>query len=456
MALLKKGLPRAKFWDNFAREVPSWYTDAKLGIFVSWGPFSVPAFGEPIGELGTVEDQRVWFKTNPYAEWYLNTMNIEGSGAQLHHKKHYGEAAYDDFLDQWKTPDFDPDEWCRLFAHAGAKYIVPLSKHHDGVTLWDAPGTGTRNTVHRGPKTDLMQAIADAARRNDIRFAVYYSGGLDWGLGILPPIQTFSDVTDLRPNDAAYSMYAYEHVMDLINRYKPDILWNDIEWPDYSKLNDESVDYTLARLFKNYYELVPHGLVNDRWGDTHYDFKTSEYQALQEAEDAAVWENCRGIGMSFGYNQYETEEHSLSVESALAHFIDIVSRGGNLLLNVGPTASGAIPEIQKQVLQGMGDWMALNSEAIYGTEKVSALKATNPEDGASWVRFTAKANSIFAHVSGSGETRIRIPAGIIKDSSAKLLSDKQALTVTRSGDELVVSLPETKVRGPQVIEFDRA
>jgi alpha-L-fucosidase len=251
-------------------------------------------------------------------------------------------------------------------------------------------------------------------------------------------------------------MYAYEHVMDLINRYKPDILWNDIEWPDYSKLNDESVDYTLARLFKNYYELVPHGLVNDRWGDTHYDFKTSEYQALQEAEDAAVWENCRGIGMSFGYNQYETEEHSLSVESALAHFIDIVSRGGNLLLNVGPTASGAIPEIQKQVLQGMGDWMALNSEAIYGTEKVSALKATNPEDGASWVRFTAKANSIFAHVSGSGETRIRIPAGMVNDSSAKLLSDKQALTVTRSGDELVVSLPETKVRGPQVIEFDRA
>jgi alpha-L-fucosidase len=455
MALLKKGLPRADFWDGFAREVPSWYTDVKLGIFVSWGPFSVPAYGEPVGELGTV-DEKVWFKTNPYAEWYYNTMRIEGSGAQLHHREHYGDAHYDDFLDNWQIPDFDPDAWCKLFYHAGARYIVPLSKHHDGVTLWDAPGTGTRNTVHRGPKLDIMQAIADAARRNDIRFAVYYSGGLDWGLNILPPIQTFADVTDLRPNDAAYSMYAYDHVVDLINRYEPEILWNDIEWPDFSKLNDASVDYTLARLFKLYYEKVPHGLVNDRWGDTHYDFKTSEYQALQESEDAAVWENCRGIGMSFGYNKYETEEHSLSVEGALAHFIDIVSRGGNLLLNVGPTASGAIPEIQKRVLEGMGDWMALNSAAIYETHKISDLKPSNPEGGSAWVRFTAKPDRIYAHIAATGEVSIELPANLVRDDSAKLLATGDALSVQRSGDSVRINLPAASVVGPQVVEFRRA
>jgi alpha-L-fucosidase len=455
MALLKKGLPRADFWDGFAREVPSWYTDVKLGIFVSWGPFSVPAYGEPVGELGTV-DETVWFKTNPYAEWYFNTMRIEGSGAQLHHREHYGDAPYDEFLDNWQIPDFDPDAWCKLFYRAGARYIVPLSKHHDGVTLWDAPGTGTRNTVHRGPKLDIMQAIADAARKNGIRFAVYYSGGLDWGLNILPPIQTFADVTDLRPNDAAYSMYAYDHVEDLINRYQPDILWNDIEWPDFSKLNDASVDYTLAKLFKHYYEKVPHGLVNDRWGDTHYDFKTSEYQALQESEDAAVWENCRGIGMSFGYNQYETEEHSLSVEGALAHFIDIVSRGGNLLLNVGPTASGAIPDIQKRVLEGMGDWMALNSAAIYETHKITDLKASNPEGGSAWVRFTAKPDRIYAHIAASGEVSIELPAKLVRDDSAKLLASGDALAVQRSGDTVRVKLPAGTVAGPQVIEFRRA
>lgn len=455
MALLKKGLPRADFWDGFAREVPSWYTDVKLGIFVSWGPFSVPAYGEPVGELGTV-DEGTWFKTNPYAEWYYNTMRIEGSGAQLHHKKHYGDAPYDDFLDNWTIPDFDPDAWCKLFYRAGARYIVPLSKHHDGVTLWDAPGTGTRNTVHRGPKLDIMQAIADAARANDIRFAVYYSGGLDWGLGTLPPIQTFADVTDLRPNDAAYSMYAYDHVLDLINRYEPDILWNDIEWPDFSKLNDASIDYTLAKLFKIYYDKVPHGLVNDRWGETHYDFKTSEYQALQESESAEVWENCRGIGMSFGYNQYETEEHSLSVEGALAHFIDIVSRGGNLLLNVGPTASGAIPEIQKRVLEGMGDWMALNSAAIYETKKVVELKAQNPDEGGAWVRYTGKTDRVFAHISGSGSVSLKLPAGVVRDDSARLLAGATAIQATRSGDVLNLTLPAATVAGPQVLEFMRA
>lgn len=454
MALLKKGLPRADFWNDFAREVPSWYTDAKLGIFVSWGPFSVPAYGEPVGELGTV-DEKIWFKSNPYAEWYHNTMLIEGSGAQLHHREKYGDAPYDDFLDNWKVPDFDPDAWCKLFHYAGARYIVPLSKHHDGVTLWDAPGTGTRNTVHRGPKLDIMQAIADAARRNDIRFAVYYSGGLDWGLGNQPPIQTFEEVTDLRPNDASYSMYAYKHVLDLINRYEPEILWNDIEWPDSSKLNDASVDFTLAKLFKFYYEKVPHGLVNDRWGDTHHDFRTSEYQALRDAEETSVWENCRGIGMSFGYNQFETEDHSFSVESALAYFVDIVSRGGNLLLNVGPTASGAIPEIQRKVLQGMGDWMALNSDSIYGTTKVAELEAQGDRDDSSWVRFTGKDGRIFAHVEASGEVEIRLSAGMVREE-AKLLADGSSVAVRRNGESVFMTLGAAKVPGPNVIEFTRA
>jgi alpha-L-fucosidase len=455
MSIEKNSLPRAEFWNEFTREVPGWYSDAKLGIFVSWGPFSVPAFGEPIGELGTV-DASIWFKTNPYAEWYLNTMQIQGSGAQLHHAELYGDAPYDDFLDQWQIPDFDPNQWCKLFNYAGAKYIVPLSKHHDGVTLWDAPGTGTRNTVHRGPKTDLMQAIADAARANDIRFAVYYSGGLDWGMNTLPPIRNFDDVTGLRPNDSAYSMYAFKHVMDLIERYEPDLLWNDIEWPDFSKLNDSSVDYTLAKLFKNYYEKVPHGLVNDRWGNTHHDFATSEYQALSEAEGSAVWENCRGIGMSFGYSQFETEEHSLSIAGALTHFIDVVSRGGNLLLNVGPTASGEIPEIQKKVLEGMGDWMALHSEAIYETRKVENLASGDHEATSAWVRFTGKKDRIYALIEGSGEQSIILPPGFVIDESARLLAGGSDLDINRQGEMLIIELPVANVVGPQVVEFLRA
>ena len=131
---------------RFEREVPEWFLDAKLGFMVSWGAFSVPAWGEPIGELGTIEDWKEWFKHNPYAEWYYNTIRIEGSPAREFHKKNFNDCDYDDLLDMWKAEKFQPDEWAKLFAYAGAQYIVPLSKHPDGITLWDAPGTGTRNT----------------------------------------------------------------------------------------------------------------------------------------------------------------------------------------------------------------------------------------------------------------------------------------------------------------------
>ncbi|MGI3780304.1 MAG: alpha-L-fucosidase, partial [Janthinobacterium lividum] len=149
-----------ELWATLSRPLPSWYADAKFGIFIHWGPYSVPAWAEPSGALGVVPED-VWFTHNAYAEWYFNTIRIEGSPAAQHHAEVYGGAPYDDFLDAWTASDFDPSDWARLFATAGAEYVIPTSKHHDGVTLWDAPGTGARNTVHRGPKRDLIGEIAD-------------------------------------------------------------------------------------------------------------------------------------------------------------------------------------------------------------------------------------------------------------------------------------------------------
>ena len=434
---------------RFEREVPEWFLDAKLGFMVSWGAFSVPAWGEPIGELGTIEDWKEWFKHNPYAEWYYNTIRIEGSPAREFHKKNFNDCDYDDLLDMWKAEKFQPDEWAKLFAYAGAQYIVPLSKHHDGITLWDAPGTGTRNTVHRGPKRDLIGDIATAVRKAGIRFAVYYSGGLDWEVTkTLPAISDNNQGVEgmQRPVDAAYSMYAYKHVIDLIDRYKPDVLWNDIQWPDFSKREGE---YSLAALFDYYYKEVPHGVVNDRWGkDTHFDYETSEYQFMADSENAPAWENCRGIGLSFGYNQVESEQHSLNTESALRHFLDIVSRGGNFLLNIGPTASGEIPEIQKKVLMGLGDWMAINSGAVYATRAIKEIPATDTP----WVRWAKKGNSVFAYIDAVGNVEFSAPASLVNDKKATIFGGA-AITATRNGDKISMTIPTPKVPGPTVIEF---
>lgn len=438
-------------FSRFKRPVPQWYVDAKLGFMVSWGAFSVPAWGEPIGELGTISDWKHWFKHNPYAEWYYNTIRIQGSPASQYHREKFNNCPYDDLLDQWKAESFNPHEWAQLFKYAGAQYIVPLSKHHDGITLWDAPGTGTRNTVHRGPKRDLIGEIAHAVRQAGIRFAVYYSGGLDWEVtNSLPAISDNNQGGDgmQRPTDAAYSMYAYKHVIDLIDRYQPDVLWNDIEWPDFAKRDGE---YSLAALFDYYYQKVPHGVVNDRWGkNTHSDFETSEYQYMSESENALAWENCRGIGLSFGYNQVESEEHSLSVAGALRHFLDIVSRGGNFLLNVGPTASGQIPEIQRKVLTGLGDWMAINSAAVYGTR---AMKSLTPSDEP-WIRWATKENKVYCYVDSIGSLECTADASIIHESSARIFSSGP-INVTRNGDRFSMTIPQPKVIGPTVIEFDK-
>ena len=166
------------------RPLPQWARDASLGVFVHWGPYSVPAWAEPTGALGAVPDDE-WFAHNAYAEWYANTIRIEGSPAAEHHAHEYGGAPYDAFLDEWRAEAYDPGDWARLFRAIGADYVVPTTKHHDGVALWDAPGSGDLTTVARGPRRDLIGPLAEAVRAEGLRFGVYYSGRP--GLGVHRP-----------------------------------------------------------------------------------------------------------------------------------------------------------------------------------------------------------------------------------------------------------------------------
>ena len=430
-------------YQRFQREVPQWYTDAKLGIFVHWGPYSVPAWAEPIGELGTFESH-YWMAHCPYAEWYYNTSRIEGSPAQAHHQQVYGGADYDEFIDQWTAEKFDADAVLELFARSGARYFVPTTKHHDGVTLWDAPGTRGRNTVQRGAKRDLVGEFAQATRDHDMKFGVYYSGGLDWHFDQSPPITGDDGWT--RPTDEAYARYAHAHVADLIERYTPDILWGDIEWPDAGKPDS---DYSMADLFDRFYGAVPDGVANDRWGGTHWDFRTSEYQAGLDNEKDGAWEQCRGIGYSFGYNQLEDGSQYLSGPDAVRLFADIVARGGNLLLNVGLKGNGEVPELQAACLEHLGAWNQLNGAAIFGSRPLDpsiAALSTEP-----WARWTRTADTAWLIAEPGTVVLPEISEQL--DVTTAALPDGTAVTATREGTTITVELPPTAVEGPTVVGF---
>jgi hypothetical protein len=255
----------------------------------------------------------------------------------------------------WHAERFDPDDWAALFKEAGAGLVIPTTKHHDGITLWDAPETYGRNTVHRGPRQDLIAEISRATRQAGMRFGVYYSGGVDWHYRPFPVILSNNDLERLaRTVDPEYGRYIFNHCLDLFKQYRPDVFWNDIEWPDCAK---NFGPHGLGTLLERYYELCPEGAINDRFGGFHSDYETSEYQAMRDSEAATRWENCRGIGLSFGYNRLEGDEQYLTGPAAAHHLVDVVSRGGRLLLNVGPNADGTIPGPQRACLKELGAWM---------------------------------------------------------------------------------------------------
>ncbi|NAZ75210.1 alpha-L-fucosidase [Kineococcus sp. T13] len=440
-------------YQRFERPLPTWFAEAKLGIFIHWGAYSVPAWAEPIGELGTFEPE-YWFAHNPYAEWYFNTIRIEGSSAAEHHRSTYGGAPYDDFLDVWKAEEFDADGWAALFARAGARYVVPTTKHHDGICLWDAPGTEGRNTVARGPQRDLVGEIAAATRRAGMRFGTYYSGGLDWHAADFGPLER-SDFEPQRPKDEAYTAYANAHVRDLVDRYTPDVLWGDIEWPDAGKPEGP---LSFAHVLDAFYRAAPDGVVNDRFGATHWDFRTSEYQQGRDLESGA-WENCRGIGYSFGYNQVEGPEHHLDGPGAVRHLLDVVSRGGNLLLDVGPTAAGTIPELQRRCLEQLGDWMSVHGAAVHATTVLDAAVARPGDpaegaEGAGWVRWTRAGGTAHAVFEGGDRVRLDADADRLDPASARLL-DGTPVAAHAAGGALEVEVPlRAYAHGPAVVALD--
>ncbi|HSJ97945.1 MAG TPA: alpha-L-fucosidase, partial [Myxococcota bacterium] len=247
--------------------VPAWFEDAKLGIFVHWGLACVPAFAaKPSGSSGRAGTLPELMRTrydelhalSPYAEWYENALRIPGSPAALHHAQVFGSAPYARFREPFEAmlARWDPAPWAELFAAAGARYVVQVTKHHDGYCLWPSAVRNPRRPGWHAPR-DVVGELAAAVRARGMRFGVYYSGGLDWSFEPRP-MRTLADGLAAVPLDPVYERYADAQVRELIERLRPDVLWNDIAWPPHRG--------ALWRLLADYYEAVEEGVVNDRFG----------------------------------------------------------------------------------------------------------------------------------------------------------------------------------------------
>ncbi|HEX2860787.1 MAG TPA: alpha-L-fucosidase, partial [Lacunisphaera sp.] len=336
-------------WESLdQRPMPAWFLDAKFGVFIHWGVYSVPA----------------WGKRGEYAEWYwsrISSQKPENAGWKEFHARNYGaDFNYMDFAPRFTAELFDAAQWADVFARAGVRYVIPTSKHHDGFALWpsaEASRTWGRpwNAVEIGPKRDLLGELAAATRARGMKFGFYYS--------------LYEWFNPLWQSDRA--RYVNEHMIpqfkDAVTRYAPSLVFSDGEWDLPSK--EWKSEALLAWLFNEApgrEEIV----VNDRWGKEtrhrHGGYWTTEYAAgLRDGSHA--WEESRGMAHSYGLNRAERADDYKSTRELVLVLVDLVSRGGNLLLDIGPAADGTIPPLMEQRLLEIGDWLRVNGEAIYGT-----------------------------------------------------------------------------------------
>ncbi len=455
-------------------EVPDWFHDAKFGIFIHWSLSSVPAFAVAdkgdISEVIKNEGFQGHFKNNPYAEWYLNTLRIEGSPTQEYHKKNYGENfSYDDFVGIFNEDikKWDPKIWADLFKAAGAKYVVLVTKHHDGFLLWPSENPNPHKENYF-TKRDVVGELTNAVKANGMKMGFYYSGALDWTF----TTDSIEDMISFICNgslDPAYAEYVDKHWFELIDRYDPIILWNDIGYPPTGKDKE---------LMAYFYNKNPKGIVNDRWmkygkntrrilkfwpikklvgwivkramikggaggglKPPHCDYRTPEYAHFKDTKKFK-WESTRGIGNSFGYNKMEPDSNYLTFEELVHMFVDIVSKNGNLLLNVGPMSNGTISEIQKLLLLLFGKWLELNGEGIYGTRPWICAEGKTAEALA--IRFTQKENNLYLFLLGKpNDLQVTVKDFRIEaNSKIFFINTGNELTWTQDGKDLTIDIPE--------------
>jgi alpha-L-fucosidase len=444
-------------------KVPEWYRDAKFGIFIHWGVYSVPAFGN---------------------EWYPRNMYIENSEEYKHHLATYGSPdkfGYKDFIPMFRAERFDPAAWAHLFKEAGAKYVVPVFEHHDGFAMYDC-GLSDWTAAKMGPRRDLMGDLAKAVRAEGLHLgASSHRVEHNFFVGVGRSIS--SDVND--PNYAAFygpahawlankqstplnndfTFVSHEWTSDwlarsaeIVLKYKPELIYFDW-W-----IGQPSVREDLTRFAAFYYNASLQngptaGIIN------YKDFAMQEDSAVLDLERGQLagirplaWQTDTSISnKSWGYIQNDTFK---SPEFIVHQLIDVVSKNGNLLLNVGPRSDGTIPDEVQSILRQVGSWLRVNGEAIYGTrpwiiygEGPTQVAAGSFHDTdtqpytAEDFRFTTRGDVLYAIELGwpsSGKARIHAlgTAGLAKEvQSVTLLGLDSKLTFEQRSDALYIQLP---------------
>lgn len=380
-----------------------WWRDARFGMFIHWGVYSVPA--------------GVWDGTNVTrsgAEWIMNRGRIS-------------MADYGKFPAQFDPEKFNADEWVRIARDAGMKYIVITAKHHDGFAMFHSKASAF-NIYDATPfKRDPLKELAAACAKAGIKLGFYYSQAQDWNHpggaaagGHWDPAQDgdmdkFIDEVDIPQIKELFSNYG-----------KVAVIW----WDTPIGMTSERAEKLLPLL-----KMQPDIISNNRLDSKKItgDYGTPENKIPTNAL-ASDWETCMTMNHTWGFRSYDHEWKS--TETLVRNLVDIASKGGNFLLNVGPTSEGLIPEPSVERLKEMGDWMKVNGEAIYGTTK-SPLKSPP-----SWGRVTQKRNTLYLHVfDWSADGKIVVPGLKNKVASATLMATGESLKTSNAAGGVVVSVP---------------
>ncbi|HEV2493339.1 MAG TPA: alpha-L-fucosidase [Terriglobia bacterium] len=454
----------APTWESLAEyRVPEWYEDAKFGIFLHWGVYSVPAYSN---------------------EWYPREMYLRGNEVFKYHQKHWGPQSifgYKDFIPMFRAERWDPERWVELFKTAGAKYVVPVGEHHDGFPMYDCIATRW-NAAQMGPHRDVVGELGRAVRHQGLKFGVSSHRAFNWsyytfekdfdtsnprysglyGLPHAPTPRINNNPGELRQTvPTSYMQDWYARTVQIVDQYQPDLMWFDFcfEGPEWEPYRQQYAAYYYNRAAE--------------WGrGVVVNYKHKAYPANVAVLDIErglldnirpqVWQTDTSVGWkSWGYIQ---DEKYKSARQIVEELVDIVSKNGCLLLNVGPKPDGMIPEEAEATLRGIGAWLETNGEAIYGTrpwkvygEGPNRLAAGQfgekegqrfaPED----FRFTSKPGAVYAVGLAWPNEQARIvslgpksglaPQGVV---DVRLLGVDEKLEWRQGDDALSVKLPNQR------------